>query len=85
MIHAILMLLFMPQGGHGVRSEIARLAGTPPAMPNANIISFVRTDGSPEALMPSIRQRVREMDAGLALANVNTMDQCSQTAPPNRA
>ncbi len=35
----------------------------------------VRTDGSPEALLPSIRQRIHEMDAGLALANVNTMDQ----------
>jgi putative ABC transport system permease protein len=35
----------------------------------------VRADGSPEALLPSIRQRIHEMDAGLALANVNTMDQ----------
>jgi putative ABC transport system permease protein len=35
----------------------------------------IRTDGSPEALLPSIRQRIHEMDAGLALANVNTMDQ----------
>ena len=35
----------------------------------------VRTDGSPEALLPSIRQRIHEMDSGLALANVNTMDQ----------
>ena len=35
----------------------------------------VRTDGSPEALLPSIRERVHELDAGLALANVNTMDQ----------
>ena len=28
-----------------------------------------------EALLPSIRQRIHELDAGLALANVNTMDQ----------
>ena len=35
----------------------------------------IRTNGSPEALLPSIRQRIHEMDAGLALANVNTMDQ----------
>ena len=35
----------------------------------------VRTDGSPEALLPSIRQRIHDLDAGLALANVNTMDQ----------
>lgn len=35
----------------------------------------VRTDGSPEALMPSIRQRIHDLDAGLALANVKTMDQ----------
>ena len=35
----------------------------------------VRTDGSPESLLPSIRQRIHDLDAGLALANVNTMDQ----------
>jgi len=35
----------------------------------------VRSDGSPEALLPSIRQRIHDLDAGLALANVNTMDQ----------
>jgi len=35
----------------------------------------VRAAGSPEALLPSIRQRIAKMDAGLALANVNTMDQ----------
>lgn len=35
----------------------------------------VRTDGSPEALLPVIRRRVHDLDAGLALANVNTMDQ----------
>ncbi|HTS36964.1 MAG TPA: ABC transporter permease [Candidatus Solibacter sp.] len=35
----------------------------------------VRADGSPEALMPAIRQRIARLDASLALANVNTMDQ----------
>jgi putative ABC transport system permease protein len=35
----------------------------------------VRTGGSPEALLPAIRQRVREIDSQLALANVRTMDQ----------
>jgi len=37
--------------------------------------SEARTDGSAEALLPSIRQRIHDMDAGLALANVKTMDQ----------
>ena len=35
----------------------------------------VRSQGSPEALLPAIRDRVHKLDAGLALANVNTMDQ----------
>ncbi|HYL72820.1 MAG TPA: ABC transporter permease [Bryobacteraceae bacterium] len=35
----------------------------------------VRASGSPEALLPTIRQRIAQLDAGLALANVNTMDQ----------
>ena len=35
----------------------------------------VRAGGSPEALLPSIRQRIAKLDASLALANVNTMDQ----------
>src|SRR5262249_43734390 len=35
----------------------------------------VRADGSPDALLPSMRQRIAKMDASLALANVNTMDQ----------
>jgi putative ABC transport system permease protein len=35
----------------------------------------VRTDGEPERLMPQIRQKVRELDADLALANVRTMQQ----------
>ncbi|MGA1986550.1 MAG: ABC transporter permease [Candidatus Sulfotelmatobacter sp.] len=37
--------------------------------------SNARTSGSPEALLPAIRQRIHDLDAGLALANVNTMDQ----------
>jgi putative ABC transport system permease protein len=35
----------------------------------------VRTSGSPEALLPAVRQRVRDLDPELALANVRTMDQ----------
>ena len=35
----------------------------------------VRTNGSPESLLPAIRQKVHDLDASLALANVNTMDQ----------
>jgi putative ABC transport system permease protein len=37
----------------------------------------VRTDGSraPEALLPAIREKVRELDSELALANVRTMEQ----------
>jgi len=35
----------------------------------------VRTDGSPEALLPAIRQKVHEVDGELALANERTMDQ----------
>ena len=44
----------------------------------------VRATGSPEALVPSIRARVAKLDAGLALANVNTMDQwlSNSTAQP---
>jgi putative ABC transport system permease protein len=44
----------------------------------------VRTDASPEALLPAIRQKVRELDAELALANVRTMEQwlSNSTAQP---
>jgi putative ABC transport system permease protein len=35
----------------------------------------VRASASPEALLPTIRQRIAQLDRGLALANVNTMDQ----------
>jgi len=40
----------------------------------------VRTNGSPDALMPIVRQRVRALDAELALANVRTMDQWLSTS-----
>ncbi len=33
------------------------------------------TDDAAESLLPSIRQRIHDLDAGLALANVKTMDQ----------
>jgi predicted permease len=35
----------------------------------------VRTNGSAEAALPAIREKVRELDAELALANVRTMEQ----------
>ena len=35
----------------------------------------IRTDSAPESLMPSVRQKVHELDPELALANVKTMDQ----------
>src|SRR5207253_2216241 len=35
----------------------------------------VRTDGSPDTLLPAIRQKVHELDAELALSNVRTMEQ----------
>jgi len=35
----------------------------------------VRTDSSPEALLPMVRQKVRELDAGLPVATVRTMDE----------
>lgn len=35
----------------------------------------VRTDASPEALLPAIRQKLHELDTELAVANVRTMDQ----------
>jgi putative ABC transport system permease protein len=34
-----------------------------------------RTDGAPKALLPGIRQKIHELDAELALANVRTMDE----------
>lgn len=35
----------------------------------------VRTESSPEALLPAIRQKVHELDTELALANVRTMEE----------
>jgi putative ABC transport system permease protein len=35
----------------------------------------VRTSGRPDLLLPVIRQKIREVDASLALANVRTMDE----------
>jgi putative ABC transport system permease protein len=35
----------------------------------------VRTDGGPEALVPLLRQRVRELDPAIPLANVRTMEE----------
>jgi putative ABC transport system permease protein len=35
----------------------------------------VRTDGAPASVVPTLRQKVRELDAGLALANVRTMEE----------
>jgi putative ABC transport system permease protein len=35
----------------------------------------VRTDRNPEALLPAIRQRLRDLDSELPMANVRTMDQ----------
>ena len=35
----------------------------------------VRTNMSPESLLPAVRQKVREIDSELALANVRTMDE----------
>jgi putative ABC transport system permease protein len=43
------------------------------AFPLMDIV--VRADGSPPALMPAIRQKVHDIDAELALANVRTMDE----------
>jgi putative ABC transport system permease protein len=44
----------------------------------ANVVVMdvvVRTDGSPEALLPTLRQKVRELDPELPLANVRTMQE----------
>jgi putative ABC transport system permease protein len=45
----------------------------------------VRTDRSPEAALPAIRQKVHDLDSELALANVRTMDEwLSNTAAQPR-
>jgi putative ABC transport system permease protein len=35
----------------------------------------VRTNGAPEAIMPAVRAKIREIDPDLALANVKSMDE----------
>jgi putative ABC transport system permease protein len=49
---------------------------TGPARPRVVVMDIVaRTEGSPETLVPFIRQRVRELDSEIPLANVRTMDE----------
>jgi len=49
---------------------------TGPIRPRVVVMDIVaRTEGSPEALVPVIRQRVRELDSEIPLANVRTMDE----------
>jgi putative ABC transport system permease protein len=46
------------------------------AQPRVIVMDIVaRTDGSPEALVPAIRQRVHELDADMPVTNVHTMDE----------
>ena len=40
----------------------------------------VRTDGSPESLLPAIRKRIKALDPDLPMANVNTMEQWLTTS-----
>ena len=48
----------------------------PLASRTAGLMDVVlRTEGAPEALLPTIRQRVHELDPELALANIATMDE----------
>ena len=49
---------------------------TGPVRPRIVVMDIVvRTDGPPEALVPILRQKVRELDSGLPLANVRTMEE----------
>jgi putative ABC transport system permease protein len=49
---------------------------TGPIRPRVVVMDIVaRTQGLPEALVPVIRQRVRELDSEIPLANVRTMDE----------
>jgi putative ABC transport system permease protein len=59
---------------------------TGPARPRVVVMDIVaRTQGSPEALVPALRQRVRELDSEIPLANVRTMDEwVSLSAAPPR-
>jgi putative ABC transport system permease protein len=48
---------------------------TGPIRPNVVVMDIVvRTDGSPEAFVPALRQRVRELDPEIPLANIRTME-----------
>ncbi|HJX28855.1 MAG TPA: ABC transporter permease, partial [Thermoanaerobaculia bacterium] len=40
----------------------------------------VRTDGSPESLLPAIRKQLKALDPDLPMANVNTMEQWLKTS-----
>ncbi|HKV09542.1 MAG TPA: ABC transporter permease [Thermoanaerobaculia bacterium] len=40
----------------------------------------VRTDGSPESLLPAIRKQIKALDPDLPMANVNTMEQWLTTS-----
>lgn len=49
---------------------------TGPIRPRVVVMDVVvRTDASPEALVPAIRQRVHELDADMPVTNVRTMDE----------
>jgi putative ABC transport system permease protein len=45
-----------------------------PRLATALMDIVVRTDGSPEAILPAVRQKVHELDAELPLANIRTME-----------
>lgn len=48
---------------------------TGPIRPKVVVMDMVvRTTGSPEALVPTLRQKVRELDPDLPLANISTME-----------
>jgi len=48
---------------------------TGPYRPNVVVMDMVvHTGGSPEALVPALRQRVRELDPEIPLANIRTME-----------
>jgi len=55
---------------------LAWRAGTAASRIKVVVMDVVaRTDGSPEALVPALRQKVRELDAEIPLANIRTMQQ----------
>jgi putative ABC transport system permease protein len=47
-------------------------------MPSMDVV--VRTDASPESLLPSIRKQIKALDPDLPMANVNTMEQWLTTS-----